>query len=115
MYCENDNETFGALEAIKKKYSNGGGIKLISFDATEKGLRYTMNGNIMINMECNPMQGSEAEKIIKQLQDGKTPQKQAFVPEQIFVDGNVITDVCVDGKTYDVQPVTEELIEMRDY
>lgn len=115
VYCENDNETFGALEAIKKKYSNGGGIKLISFDATEKGLRYTMNGNIMINMECNPMQGPEAEKIIKQLQDGKTPQKQALVPEQIFVDGNVITDVCVDGKTYDVQPVTEELIEMRDY
>ena len=33
----------------------------------------------------------------------------------LFVDGNVITDVCVDGKTYDVQPVTEELIEMRDY
>ena len=61
VYCENDNETFGALEAIKKKYSNGGGIKLISFDATEKGLRYTMNGNIMINMECNPMQGPEAE------------------------------------------------------
>ena len=112
---ENDNETvWGVGGELKRNITNGGGIKLISFDATEKGLRYTMNGNIMINMECNPMQGPEAEKIIKQLQDGKHPE-QAFVPEQIFVDGNVITDVCVDGKTYDVQPVTEELIEMRDY
>ena len=47
VYCENDNEAFGAIDAIRdagKTVGPGGDIQIISFDATQEGLRRMRNG-----------------------------------------------------------------------
>ena len=59
VYCENDNEAFGAIDAIEAAgltYGVDGDITVISFDATHAGLTDTLAGKINFNVECNPLQ-----------------------------------------------------------
>lgn len=118
VYCENDNEAFGAIEAIReagKSIGTGGDIQILSFDATRAGLVSTLNGDIIANIECNPLQGPEAEKVIKQLEEGDEPIKKHYIPEQVFVHGTDIARIEIDGKRIETQTVTEEIIEGREY
>lgn len=118
VYCENDNEAFGAIDAIRdagKTVGPGGDMQVISFDATRRGLESTQKGEILINMECNPLQGPGAEEAIRKLEAGETPEKREFVQEQIFVYGTEISGIEVGGQEYPVTPVTEEMIEGREY
>lgn len=118
VYCENDNEAFGAIEAIQaagKTVGPQGDIKVISFDATSGGLQKTLEGSILINMECNPLQGPEAENVIRQIESGKTPNKYHYVEEQIFIHGKDISQVECGGILYEVNEVTEEQLRGREY
>ena len=61
----NDNEAFGVIDAIRdagKTVGPGGDIQIISFDATQEGLRGMRNGEILIDAECNPEHGYYVEK-----------------------------------------------------
>ncbi|MGN0243493.1 MAG: ABC transporter substrate-binding protein [Lachnospiraceae bacterium] len=118
VYCDNDNEAFGAIKAIKeagKTVGPDGDIQIISFDATRAGLRYTLDGQIMVNVECNPLQGPEVEKMIYQLKEGMIPEKQKYVSERIFVYGNELSQIEIGEQLYEVDEVTEELISSRVY
>lgn len=118
VYCENDNEAFGVIEAVKaagKTIGPDGDIQIISFDATKEGLRCTMEGQILMNLECNPLQGHYIEKVIDQIQEGRLRQKEWYVPEQIFVGASGISEIMVGGKVYKTQEVTEELLQLREY
>jgi simple sugar transport system substrate-binding protein len=102
VYCENDNEAFGvidALDAAGKTYGKDGDIKIISFDATNAGLTDTLSGKINYNVECNPLHGPRVEKIIKQLEAGETPEKKAYVDETAF-DATTITQGDIDARAY---------------
>ena len=58
VYCENDNEAFGAIDAIEaagKKVGPDGDILVMSFDTTNAGLTDTLSGKIICNTECNPL------------------------------------------------------------
>lgn len=118
VYCENDNEAFGAMDAIReagKTVGPEGDIQVISFDATRKGLESTLRGDILINMECNPMQGPGAERAVRRLERGEEPTKIQYVQEQIFMYGQDISEIQIAGKTYEITPVTEEIIKGREY
>ena len=102
LYCENDNMAFGAIEAMdmaKKAYGLGGGVAIISFDATNAGLVATLDGKINFNVECNPLHGPRVEAIIKQLERGETPDKLAYVTEEAF-DAKTITQSIIDSRDY---------------
>ncbi|HWP50322.1 MAG TPA: ABC transporter substrate-binding protein, partial [Clostridia bacterium] len=102
VYCENDNEAFGAIDALEaagKTYGKGGDITIISFDATRAGLTDTLAGKINYNVECNPLHGPRVQKIIQQLESGKTPEKLAYVDEETF-DAETITKAIVDARAY---------------
>lgn len=102
VYCENDNEAFGAIDAIEaagKTCGNDGDITVISFDATHAGLEETLNGKISYDVECNPLHGPRVEKIIEQLQNGETPDKLAYVDEETF-DAETITQDIIDARAY---------------
>ncbi len=50
VYCENDNEAFGAIDAIEaagKTVGRDGDILVMSFDTTNAGLTDTLSGKIM--------------------------------------------------------------------
>lgn len=102
VYCENDNEAFGAIDAIKaagKTCGVKGDIKVISFDACKAGLEKTLSGEINFNVECNPLHGPRVEKIIKQLKAGETPDKLAYVDETVF-DATTIKQADIDVRAY---------------
>lgn len=118
VYCENDNEAFGVIEAIEaagKKVGKDGDIQIISFDATRGGLQETLDGKIVIDVECNPLQGPEVEAIIQRLENGGVPEKQNFISEQIFTYDSDIKEVVVNGSHFTVTKVTEEILANRDY
>ena len=57
VYCENDNEAFGAIDAIEAAGYEVGGeegqILVMSFDTTNAGLTDTLSGKITLDTECN--------------------------------------------------------------
>lgn len=115
VYCENDNEAFGAIEAIeaagKKVGSNiaAGEIMIISFDGVKKeALRDVLDDKISCIAECNPLHGPRVEAIIKMLEEGNTPDKFSYVDEEIYTANDTVIQISVDGINYDVTRMTED-------
>ena len=118
VYCENDNEAFGAIDAIEaagKTVGPDGDILVMSFDTTKAGITDTQSGKIILNTECNPLHGPRVEEIIKTLESGGTPEKKAYVEEGVFAHGDEVPSVTVDDQKYDVTTVTKEVVKGRAY
>lgn len=118
VYCENDNEAFGAIDAIEaagKTVGSDGDILVMSFDATKAGITNTLDGKIICNTECNPSYGSYVEEIIKKLEAGENVEKQLYVEEGIYVYGSDVAKIQIDGEIFEVTEVTQEVIDARVY
>ena len=118
VYCENDNEAFGVIEALKEaglRVGLGGDVQIISFDATKGGLKKTFEGEILIDIECNPLQGPKVKEVIDLLEKGGTPEKEYYIDEQVFVHEGIFDDIIVDGKVIPVIDVSTETYEKRKY
>ena len=87
VYCENDNEAFGAIDAIEAAGKTvgsdiaNGEIMVMSFDTTNAGLTDTLAGKIACDVECNPLHGPRAEELIKALEAGEEVEKLNYVAE----------------------------------
>lgn len=95
VVCENDNEAFGAVDAIKaagKTCGPDGDIIIISFDATSAGFDSMIAGDINADFECNPLHGPRVDEIIKKLEKGEEVEKIQYVDEEYF-------DTSMDLKT----------------
>ena len=78
LVSQNDDMTFGALEAIQsagRTTGTGGDITVISFDGTKKALEKVKTGAINVDVECNPYQGKYIEEIIQALETGQSIEK----------------------------------------
>ena len=121
VYCENDNEAFGAIDAIKaagKTVGPDGDILVISFDTVKAGIEMTLTGDIICNVECNPLHGPRVEGLIKKLEAGETLEKIAYVDEGIYAYGSDVASVTVEGEfagEYPVTEVTQEVVDGRAY
>lgn len=118
VYCENDNEAFGAIDAIEaagKKTGPDGDILVMSFDTTKAGITDTQSGKIILNTECNPLHGPRVEEIIKKLENNEPVGKQAYVDEGIFAHGSDVASINVGGTDYTVTEVTDDVINSRAY
>ncbi|MBQ9766133.1 MAG: ABC transporter substrate-binding protein [Lachnospiraceae bacterium] len=109
VYCENDNEAFGAIEAIENAGKTvgqdiaNGEIMVISFDGvTEEALDYVRDNKISCIAECNPLHGPRVQAIIELLEMGKVPDKFSYVQEKLFAADKTVTQIVVDGDNYEV-------------
>ena len=109
VYCENDNEAFGAIEAIEAAGKTvgsdiqNGEIMVVSFDGVnEKAVQYVSEGKITCIAECNPLHGPRVQAIIEALEAGNTPEKFSYVDEQFFSAYEEISVLTVDGTEYEV-------------
>ena len=117
VYCENDNEAFGAIDAIKaagKTVGPDGDILVISFDTVKAGIEMTLTGDIICNVECNPLHGPRVEGLIQKLEAGETLEKIAYVDEGIFAFGSDVKSVKIEGEFAGEYPVTEVIQEVVD-
>ena len=101
VVSQNDDMTFGALDAMKKrgiKYGADGGIIVISFDAVHDALEKVRSGEINVDIECNPNEGEYVADLIKKLRKGELIYKENVVDEMIFTRDNV--DQYIDERNY---------------
>ncbi len=121
VYVENDNMAYGAIDIIQSRgYKVGtdidnGEMLVISFDASRTGLQMTLDGEIAVNTECNPLYGPRLVEIIEALEAGKKVEKETFIEEEQFSGIGYIGTVQVDEKPYTVTWLTQELIDKRQY
>lgn len=109
VYCENDNEALGAIDAIEEAGRvcgpdiQNGEIMVLSFDAVnEEAVKNLKDGKIQCIGECNPLHGPRVDSIIKQLEMMLDPGKHYYVDESVYTNDGSITQIIVDGKTYSV-------------
>lgn len=114
VYCENDNEAIGAIDAIeaagKKAGPNikNGEIMVVSFDGVNKeALDYAKEGKISCIAECNPLHGPRVKALVEMLVKGMTPDKFNYVDEKLFSSIDDVTEVEIDGVIYPVQDIGE--------
>ena len=118
VYCENDNEAFGAIDAIEaagKTVGPDGDILVMSFDTTNAGLTDTLSGKIICDTECNPLHGPRVQEIIEKLEAGEEVDKQAYVDEEMFAADDTVTSIKVDDADYEVTTITQDIIDGRAY
>ena len=126
VYCENDNEAFGAIDAIEAAGKTvgsdiaNGEIMVMSFDTTNAGLTDTLAGKIACDVECNPLHGPRAEELIKALEAGEEVEKLNYVDEEIFAYDDTVASVTAvnsleEEGEYAVTPITQEIIDGRAY
>ncbi len=114
VVCQNDNEAFGAMDAMTAagvSFGVDGDVILLSYDACTAGLEYVIKGNITADFECNPLAAPTVEGVIKDLQAGKTPAKEVFMPEHWYVAEDILTSITVDGQEQPLTKVTQEIID----
>lgn len=109
VYCENDNEAFGAITAIeeagKKVGSNieRGEIMVLAFDGvSEDAVKYVEEGKIACIAECNPLHGPRVHSLITTLNVGGSPQKISYVNEGVFTAIPVVKSILVDDVSYEI-------------
>lgn len=114
VYCENDNEALGVIEAIEARgFEVGsdianGEIMVVSFDGVNsEALDKLARGKISCIGECNPLSGPRVQTIIESLEIGKEVEKYEYVDESIFSSIDTVDSVMVDGKEYKVTMITQ--------
>ncbi len=102
VVSQNDDMTFGAIEAIResgKTVGVNGEITIISFDAVHDALEMVAEGTINVDIECNPHQGEYISDVIRLLESGQEVEKRYYVEEDIFTMENVTQDI-INGRDY---------------
>ena len=120
VVCQNDNEAFGAIDALKaagKTYGKDGDIIIISFDATNAGLKDVKEGSINADFECNPLAAPYVEDIIKKIKDGGKPDSQkVYVDEACFACDDTVSSFKTDeGKDITMTVVDDKVLKERAY
>jgi ABC-type sugar transport system substrate-binding protein len=87
LVSQNDDMTFGAIEAIQDAGLTcgvNGKITVISFDAVSEAFDRMEDGLINVDIECNPLQGLLIAEIIERIEKGEEVDKISYVLEQVF-------------------------------
>lgn len=109
VYCENDNEAFGAITAIEaagKKVGSDikhGEIMVLAFDGvSDKAKEYVRSGKISCIAECNPLHGPRVHSLITTLNVGGEPQKISYVNEGIITADTTVKEIKLGDEVWDV-------------
>lgn len=101
LVSQNDDMTFGALEAMEeagRTYGTEGEITVLSFDAVSAAFDLMEEGKINADYECNPLQGPLLAELVNKLEAGQTIEKVYYVEEQLFTSENAAANR--EGRMY---------------
>ena len=112
VYCENDNMAYGVLEALENAGMkagtdlSSGEVLVISFDAARQGLEKTLQGEIAVDTECNPLYGPILSRIIMALEQGDELPKRNYFEEKQFSSLDTVSEAVVNDSSYPVVMLT---------
>lgn len=84
IVTQNDNMAYGVIEAIQEAGKKPSDYTIISFDGEANAFKEMINGNIAVDIECNPLQGPTIEAVMKKLLAGETVEKKLFMEEGVY-------------------------------
>ena len=91
IYAHNDDMGLGAIEAIEAAgLVPGEDIKIVTVDAVHDGMQALADGKINFIVECSPLLGKQLIDIVKQINDGETPEKRIITEETTFTQEQAI-------------------------
>ncbi|WP_200952611.1 ABC transporter substrate-binding protein [Agromyces sp. Soil535] len=91
IYAHNDDMGLGAIEAIEAAgLVPGVDIKILTIDAVKDGMQALADGKINFIVECSPLLGKQLVEIVKQINDGETPEKRIITEETTFTQEQAI-------------------------
>ena len=102
VVSENDNMTFGAIEAIKeagKTCGPEGEIIIISFDCVQAALSAMKRGDINVDIECNPLLAPKIAEVIDKLKSGEKVEKVYYI-EESYYDTSMDLDNIIRKRSY---------------
>ena len=99
LISQNDDMTFGAIEAMEEKgIEPGRDMIIISFDAVKEALEMVQEGRISMDVECNPLLGPYVDELIKAMEQGEQISHDNAVDEMVFTPENV--GEYLESRTY---------------
>ena len=91
IFAHNDDMGLGAIEAIEAAgLVPGVDIKILTVDAVKDGMQALADGKINFIVECSPLLGKQLVDIVKQINDGETPEKRIITEETTFTQEQAI-------------------------
>lgn len=84
IVTQNDNMAYGVIEAINEAGKKPSDYTIISFDGEANAFKEMINGNIAVDIECNPLQGPTIEAVMKKLLAGETVEKKLYMEEGVY-------------------------------
>jgi len=91
IFAHNDDMGLGAIEAIEAAgLVPGVDIKIVTIDAVKDGMQALADGKINYIVECSPLLGKQLVEIVKQINDGETPEKRIITEETTFTQDQAI-------------------------
>jgi galactofuranose transport system substrate-binding protein len=91
IFAHNDDMGLGAIEAIEAAgLVPGVDIKILTIDAVKDGMQALADGKINYIVECSPLLGKQLVDIVKQINDGETPEKRIITEETTFTQEQAI-------------------------
>ncbi|MBR5336801.1 MAG: ABC transporter substrate-binding protein [Lachnospiraceae bacterium] len=101
LISENDNMSFGAVEAIKAKGMTcgpNGDVMIISYDGDIAALNKLLYGDFNAIFECNSQLGPVVAEVIKKLNAGASVDKTIYVEETYFDDTMELSKIIQERK-----------------
>ena len=118
VICQNDNEAFGAMDAMTAagvSYGVDGDVIIVSFDAARTALQYCLDGDLNAVFECNPLAAPMVEEIIKGLEAGEEVETEVYVEESCFAHDDTVPSISVNGVDTPMTVLTQDIIDARAY
>lgn len=101
LFSQNDDMTFGAIEALREAgiyVGEGDDIRILSIDGGKDALQLVADGVIDVDVECNPEQGEMVAEVIRKMENGEKVEKEYIVKDCVFTKDNV--EEYIDNRTY---------------
>ena len=84
IYSENDDMTYGAIDALKAQGKDVKGYVIISFDGNKSAVQKVIDGEIDVIAECDPLLGPQVGELIKKAAAGEQIAKITYSEEGVI-------------------------------
>ncbi|BCN32471.1 ABC transporter substrate-binding protein [Anaeromicropila herbilytica] len=89
VVSQNDNMSFGAIDALKAAGKKPGkDVIIVSFDAVKAAFLSMIDGDLNASVECNPLHGPKVAELIKKIKNGETVDKVQYIDESVYSTDN---------------------------
>jgi len=91
VYSENDDMTYGAIDAMTAKGMDPKNYTIMSFDGNKTAVQMVIDGTISAITQCNPILGQQVGELIVRASKGETIPSPQF-SQEVVIDPTNATD-----------------------